>query len=455
MDEVAARLAAHVANARYEDLPQVAIDAAKRAIVDTVGCSLAGSHVKSVQALVDLSSQWGGALEARILGFSKRVPAPLAAWCNGMMARVLEIDDCTDFRPMHPSASAVPAALAICEARGGISGRELVAAVSVAQDIKIRVGMAVRVDAMDSGRYNLFKIFAPTAAVASALKLDTSKVHHALGIAYSYACGEGQSAPEGASSLPLQQGTVAQNGLVAALLAERGNSGSRDFLFGRAGYFNAFEPNPVTEHILHRLGEYYYGADISVKPFAACRCCHEGIELAARVHRTLGGTERITGAKLTVGPNIKAFVGGYIESATDPYSPTAAQFSLPFTVATALTRGDFFLRELQSDVIGDEAIRELARRVTIEADPAYATDFVLGRAKLEVQLDDGSTIVEHVDLPLGTPTRPVSFEGAMEKARKCAAFSLNAPSGDALERFFANVAAIEDLDDTSDLLNGF
>jgi 2-methylcitrate dehydratase PrpD len=454
VDSIEAQIAAHVASVRYEDLPAAAVASARRAIVDTVACSLAGSQVPSVGPVVELASSWGGVAEARVLGFGHRLPAPLAAWCNGMMARVLELDDCTDTKPMHPSASTVPALLAIAEARGGISGRELIAALAVAQDVKIRLGLAVRVDAMVSGRYNLFKVFGPAAAVARALKLDVGRTHHALGIAYAYACGEGQSAPEGASSLPLQQGTVAQNGLIAALLAEKGNTGSRDFLFGRAGYFLAFEPDHDAAPITAQLGEQFRGDTISIKPYAACRCCHEGIELAQRFHQQFGGGIPIRRARLHVGPNIRDFVGAQIENATDPFSPTAAQFSLPFTVATALVRGDFFLRELQPEVIRDPAVRALAHRIEVIGDPACTSDFVLGRARLGVETESGETCTFATELPPGNPSKPLDFAACSAKLRKCAAFSIRPPSAPVLQHFIDRVERLEMLDDTRDLLEG-
>ncbi|PCI34222.1 MAG: hypothetical protein COB54_00030 [Alphaproteobacteria bacterium] len=454
MDRISALLARNVAETKFEDLSDAAIESARRATLDTVGCILAGSSVASIKPVVDLTTEWGGAEQSRLLGFSTKCPAPLAAWCNGMMARVLEIDDCTDFRPIHPTASIIPALLAISEARGGISGRDFLTAIAVAQDLIIRLGMAVRVDAMVSGRYNLFKIFAPAAAVSRALNLDVEQTHNALGIAYSYACGEGQSAPEGATSLPLQQGTVAQSALVAALLAEKGNTGSKDFLFGRAGYFNAFEPDPILPPLTDRLGSYYYGEEISVKPYAACRCCHEAIELAQRYFKTSPDTSSLESIKITVAPNIKDFVGGYIEEATNPYSTTAAQFSLPFTVAATLTRGDFFLRELQPDVIGNPHIRSLAQRVEVIADPEMATDFVLGRAVLEIKAKDRDPVILETSIPPGNPSKPLDFEDCMEKVLKCAEFSINPPGQGELEIFFAKVKNLENLEDVANLTEG-
>ncbi len=454
MDKVSAQLAKNVAEIQFEDLPVAAIESARRATLDTIACTLAGSSLESVKPVVELATGWGGKSESRIIGFSRKLPAPLAAWCNGMMARVLEIDDCTDFRPIHPSASAVPALLSIAEARGGISGKEFLTAIAIAQDLIIRMGLAVRVDAMASGRYNLFKIFAPAAAVARGLKLSVEQTHNALGMAYAYACGEGQSAPEGASSLPLQQGIVAQSAIVATLLAEKGNTGSKDFLFGRAGYFNAFEPDPVIEPLTDRLGTHFLGEDISIKPYAACRCCHEAIELAQTFFRAAHNPVPVVSARLFVAPNIKDFVGNQIDNASNPFSPTAAQFSLPFTVAATLTRGDFFLRELQPDVIGDPDIRALANRVEVISDPELLTDFVLGRTILEVKAEGCKPVRLETDLPPGNPSKPMSLDDCMGKAQKCATFSMNPPEPTNLARFFSRIRQLEELDDVACLTQG-
>ncbi len=455
MDRVSRQLAEHAASVRFEDLSPRAVESAKRATLDTVAATIAGSGEAAVRPAMDLAEAWGGKPEARVLAFGTQLPAPLAAWCNAIMARVLEIDDCTDFRPIHPSASAVPALLAIAGANGGVSGRDFIAALAVGQDIIIRLGLAVRVDAMESGRYNLFKVFGPTAAVARALGLEPEQTHNALGLAYAFACGEGQSAAEGAFSLPLQQGIVAQAAVTAALLAQKGSTGSKDFLFGRAGFFNAFEPDPDVDPLGDRLGDYFYGEEISIKPYSACRCCHEGIELAQRSYKKAGGSVPVRRARLTVAPNIKDFVGAHIEEATDSSSPTAAQFSLTFTVAAALTRGDFFLKELQPEVISDPDIRALAHRIEVVADPAFSTDFVVGRSSLEIETETGETFESEAELPLGNPSRSMDFDACVDKLEKCADFSINPPSKEAIERFAARVAELESLDDVSVLVEEF
>ena len=445
------RLAEHVAGVRFEDLGAGAVDNAKRATLDTIGAMLAGTSVPAVGAVIELAAGWGGKAEARVVGQDLRLPAPLAAWCNGVLARVLEIDDCIDDQPVHPSASAVPLLLALAEARGGLPGRDFITALALAQDLIIRLGRATRVNAMISGRYNLFKIFGPTAAAARVLGLDVEQTQHALGIAYASVQGEGQSALDGAFALPLQQGNVAQAALVAALLAERGSTGSEDFLFGRMA--------PLTEG----LGEYFLGEELSVKPYSACRCCHPALELVQRYRAEQGlgpkglgpkGNEPIAGATVTVNPGVHGLVGAHIEDMADPYSTTAAQFSLPFNVAATLIRGDFFLTELAPEVIADAEIRALSKRIEVVADVAMDTATVLGRTRLEIKAESGAPITMEAEFPLGNPANPLSFADCAEKLRKCAAFAARPPAAAAIDGLIESVGELEKASDVSDLLAG-
>jgi 2-methylcitrate dehydratase PrpD len=47
-----------------------------------------------------------------------------------------------------------------------------------------------------------------------------------------------------------------------------------------------------------------------------------------------------------------------------PKDRIEAQFSIPFTVAAALIRGDFFINELSDEIINNDEILRLAARVT-------------------------------------------------------------------------------------------
>ncbi|OGK84577.1 MAG: hypothetical protein A2X52_12110 [Candidatus Rokubacteria bacterium GWC2_70_16] len=452
MQDISRRLAEYVAGTRFEDLSIEAVASARRSTLDTLGCMAAGSSAPGIGTLVELARGWGGREEATVVGFGHRVPAPVAVWCNGSMARALEIDDCVDFLPVHPSASAVPALLAVSELRGGLSGRDFLTALAVGQDVKIRMGLAVRQNAMESGRNNLFKIFGPAAAVARALGLDPDRTQHALGIAFSHAVGDGQCALDGALSLRLQQGIVAQGALLSGLLAERGFTGARDFLLGKYGYLRAFEPEPRLEYLLEGLGRRFYGEQITLKPYSSCRATHAAIELALRWREEAGGKlDGLRAVTVRVTPEVDRLVGSPREARLRPDSAPGAQFSLLYTVAAALARGRVFLDEIAPEAYTSETILQLAERVRVEPDPAMRTDLVVGRTEVTIEAEGQPPWRQAVEHPLGGARRPLSPEACREKFLAAGAHCVRPLDPARLKQIVEMTARLEALDDVSHL----
>lgn len=454
MDTVSRQLADYVASARFEDLPPAAVAAARRSTLDTLGAMLAGSSAEGIDAILALAASWGGTPQARVVGTDLRLPAPLAAWCNGAMARAREIDDCVDFLPVHPSASAVPALFALADLAGGMSGRDFVTALAVGQDVKIRLGLAVRQNAMQSGRNNLFKIFGPTAAVASAMKLDGERTLHALGIAFSHAVGDAQCALEGAMALRLQQGIVAQGALISALLAQQGFTGAREFLLGRWGYLRAFEPDPNLEALTDELGQSFRGELISIKPHASCRATHEAIDLALALRGEKGeAAAEVQCILLTVTPEVENLVGLPRATRVRPLTSADAQFSLPYTVAAALLRKRVFLDELEAVAYTDAGLLDLAARVEVRGDAAMRTEQVVGSTRLEAWWADGSRWTGETRSASGSPTQPIAEAAHVAKLNACAEHARRPPGDAALLTLRGACAQLEHLDDVRILLD--
>ncbi len=453
MDSLSRRIGEYVASARFEDLSPAAVASAKRSTLDTMGAMVAGSTAPGVDTVVDLAKCWGGTEEAHIVGFGHPLPAPLAAWCNGTMARALEIDDCVDFLPVHPSASSVAALLTLGELKGGLSGPDFLTALAVGQDLIIRMGLAVRQSAMQSGRNNMFKIFGPAAALARAMGLGPAKAQNALGLAFSFAVGDGQCALDGALSLRLQQGIVAQGALLSVLLSSRGFTGARDFLLGNYGYLKAFEPDPRLEYLTQDLGIEFYGERITIKPFSSCRATHASINLALNLRNEtnieIKSIQRIT---VRTNPEISQLVGEPRDAKIAPDSVPTAQFSIQYTVAAAVIRGDVFLKELEPDSIKNDEILDLASRIYVVPDPSLRTDFVLGRTVMEIDLEDQPSLKQEIELPLGNPSKPMEYEACTEKFLKSASYSVNPLQTERLEKLIEKVSRLENLQDVSVLM---
>src|SRR5690349_1537698 len=133
--DVVGHFADHAAATTYDTLPPAAAEAAKMSIFDTLGVILAASGVEpAVRDVVDLVGETGGRPESTVLAFGDRVPALTAALANGAMAHCLDFDDQTPWG-QHSASSIVPAAFAVAERIiGGVSGRDMIAAVAVGQD---------------------------------------------------------------------------------------------------------------------------------------------------------------------------------------------------------------------------------------------------------------------------------------------------------------------------------
>ncbi len=453
MDEAAQKIAQYIAFSTFEDLSPGAVDSARRSTLDTIGAMLAGSSAPGIETIVDLATGWGGTEEATLIGFGRKLPVHSAVWCNGSMARALEIDDCVDFLPVHPSASAVPALLALAQLRKNISGKEFMTALAVGQDLIIRLGLAVRKNAIQSGRNNLFKIFGPTAAVARALRLDPSRVQHALGIAFSHAVGDGQCALDGALSLRLQQGIVAQGSLISGLLAEKEFTGAKDFLLGRWGYLKVWEPNPRLQYLTKDLKKRFYGEQITIKPFSSCRATHPAVDLALRLSKKHElDPASIRHITIRTSPEIHNLVATPHETKIRPESVGTAQFSIQYTVAAAIIRRDMFLAELDPEVYRDTRILDIAGRIKVEPDPNFRTGSVLGRTLIEIDSEKKGIFSAVIESPLGSPDRPLSFEECAEKLRKCAHFSVRPPSDKTTDKIIERIARLEDLEDVSSLI---
>jgi len=453
MDNVSKGLGDYIARSRFENLSAEAVAAAKRSTLDTLGAMLAGSTAPGIDTVVALAKGWGGVPEAHVVGFGTELPTPLAAWCNGTMARALEIDDCVDFLPVHPSASAVPALLTLAEWRRGLSGRDYLTALAVGQDVKIRMGLAVRQNAMQSGRNNMFKIFGPTAALARAMRFSPEQAQNALGISFSFAVGDGQCALDGALTLRLQQGIVAQGALLSVILTSHGFTGARDFLMGRFGFLRAFEPDPRLEYLTEGLGKTFYGERTSIKPFSSCRATHPAIDLALQLRKETGiQPESIRKVTVKTCPEVHQLVASPRDAKIRPDSAPSAQFSIQFTVAAALEKGDVFLKEIEPGSLKDGRILDLAERIYVEPDPSLRTDSVLGKTVLEIEREGGSPLRREIELPLGSPSRPMGFEAVAAKFLKCAPYAVRPLERGRLEELIETVSRLEDLPDVSGLV---
>src|SRR5580700_6528195 len=119
--ELTRTLAQHLVSTTFEQLPGEARDATKRSIMDTLGVMLPPTRLeRACLAVGELVGEFGGKQESTLLTGGK-APTCLAAFFNGSLTHALDYDDGVESATHHPTASTLPAALAIAEKIGGVS----------------------------------------------------------------------------------------------------------------------------------------------------------------------------------------------------------------------------------------------------------------------------------------------------------------------------------------------
>jgi 2-methylcitrate dehydratase PrpD len=264
-----------------------------------------------------------------------RLPALLAALVNGAAAHALDYDDVNMAMPGHPSVAILPGLLALAELKSS-SGRDVITAFVAGYETACRIGAALQ-----PGHYNLgfhstgtVGSFGAAAACARLLGLDAEAIAMALGIAGTQAAG--LKSQFGTMCKPFHAGRAAQNGLLAARLAERGFSSRTDLVECVQGFALTHGPDFVPEAALAAPEAGFHLLANLFKYHAACYFTHAPIECA----RQLRAEHRLT-------PDMIAGITIKIDASCDrvcnipvPVDGLQSKFSLRQTVAMALAGVD-------------------------------------------------------------------------------------------------------------------
>ena len=444
---------------RFEDLPPTVVERTRLALLDTLGAAIAGIRGEGVQPLAAMVGDWGGRPEATALPLGRKVPMPQAAFLNGLAGRAWDLDDVHEQNTCHVNVNIVPVVLAVAESRGGVTGRELIAATTVGAEMVCRLSSAPRISFSETGSSMSYQCGFYGAALAAArlLKLTRGQARHALGIAHARVAGNQQGYVAGAMTVRLMQGVAAEGGLLSALMAERGITGSAEILEGKFGYYPVYHRGRYERAALvDGLGkDLWLMLEPSIKPpYPCCKYTHGPIEASAAAIQELRiGPEDIEQIRVKVtNREVHDLVCLSRERKWNPQSLTDAQFSLPFTVAYAAVHGGAGIETFQPAGLADQAARALLPRIEVDLElEAQGT----GRGTfpmpgiVTVKAKDGRSVTKEVVYVKGHPKNPMDFDEVAAKFRACVA--LGRPGWAGAERAIERVRTLEKLDDTGAL----
>lgn len=415
-------LANHVIDTSYEKLPDEAVDATKRLILDGIAVGMGGSGKEGVSGLMNVLRGWGGSPESTVWIFGDKLPAPLSAQANSMMVHAMDYDEVYDKAVLHVIVVALPVALAMSEYVGGITGKDFITAVALGSDICARLSLAVTVPVFDHGWHYtaLHGSFNSAAVSGKILGLNEEEMVNCFGLAYHQAGGNYQALHDGTLAKRIGPAFASRDGITSALLARNGISGARNVIDGKAGLYKVYHHDKFDPNILLKdLGKLFEVVNLSIKPYPCCRGVHPSIDGALSLVKEnnimLDDLEKV---EVSIGKGIFYLVCDPVSSKQNPKTVVDAQFSIPWAVAWAVKHRKVGLGAFTPEAIKNKEIIQLANKVYPKIDDSLHT-IGLDPAIVTMYLKNGKKYTKRIDTPYGSPENQLSMEDIREKMLDC------------------------------------
>ncbi len=419
------KLAKFCHDVSIKNLSPEVIHKAKLCVLDYIANIYGSLELDAVRSVVDYVQSLGGPKAASALGCGFKTGLQNAAFINGTTAEAIEAQDGLRFGGNHPVSAVLPVAFVLAESlkRGG---KEVIEAVVAGYEAADRPAAAMHPWHTLSGFLptGTCGTFGAAAAAAKLMGLDNAGMLNAIGNAgYLLPISMAEQLMGGFTIKIVQGGQAASAGIMAAGLASKGITGCPEVLEGSAlkGGFTQItaKAEPKVERLTEGLGEHYSIMDIYFKPYTACRHTHGAAQAALELVKEHGikASEVDSIAVHTYGIAELAVGKGVLERG----SFVSAQFSIPYVVAACILDGDLGPGQLTERRIADNAVLELAKRVSIRTDDELNKAYPdKTSSRVEIALKDGRRFVKQTDIPKGDPRDPMEADDLAAKLHRFA-----------------------------------
>ena len=454
--EITGRIADYVVSTQLEDFPPDGIQAAKGAIMDCLGCALAGSREPLADILSEFVQANGGGTSASVIGRGFKTSAADAAQVNGAISHALDYDDITRALKGHPTAVLMPPALALAESQGA-TGLEMLMAYMLGFEVACSIGEAMSPEYYDElGWHPTGPVGALGAAVAASriLKLDRDQPAMAISLAASQAAGLRQNF--GTMTKPYHAGAACRTGVTAAQLVSAGFTASLDAIEGRFGFLHAFSGGGGYEadRILENLGKtcYLVESGIEIKKYPCCGSAHLALDATARIL----DRSPLNAADIEKIDVVVDFDPPRSLIHDRPQSALEGKFSMQYCLAAAVLDGKVGMDAFTDQQVLRPEAQDLIPKVTMRrlTDFQGQPSWVEAYNQVAVHLKDGTVLTERVDRINEGALRGVTMDEIIDKFRDCASTALTA---DDIEELVTGLSELEQLPDVrrvADLLRG-
>lgn len=412
MATVSQQIAEWAANAKFEDLSDEAIQAAKVILYDSIGCALGGYKTHDVTIMREYLEELGGKEETTVIGSGKKIPASQASLLNALMVRALDYNDIYWKQdPSHPS-DIIPGPMALGE-KLNKSGKDLLLAIAIGHEVEMRLCEAAFPGIRErKWHHATLTAFASPYACGSIMGLTADQIAHATGISGSRHATLGAVT---AGKLTMMKNTVdpmaTQSGAIAAELASRGYEGPEHVIDGKEGLFECYGPEWKAEILVDGLGETWRIPLCGLKAFPTEALTHTPltatIDLLVEHDIKPDDIETVLIKTIARAADILSDPAKY-----NPQTRESADHSLPYCLSAAIVDRKVVPQSFDESKIFDPVVRDQLNKIKVVAEPEFEALFPkLQPCEAVITLKDGKTVSKRIDFPMGDPRNPITEAG--------------------------------------------
>jgi 2-methylcitrate dehydratase len=424
------RLARYSNALRYDDLPREVVHEVKRRLIDSLGCALGAWNARPYRIAREQAQSIKVPGGATLWGTGHKTSPDLAAFANGTGVRYLDFNDTyLSKEPAHPSDN-MSAVLAVGETAGA-SGKRIIQAMVLAYEVQCRLcdAAALRPRGWDHVTYGPIS---SALAAAKILKLSVAQTAHAAALA-------------AVANVALRQTRVgdismwkacafanaARNGVVAALLAQRGMTGPSPLFEGEKGFMKlvsgSFELAPLgAEQVNGTKSAPFKILDTYIKHFPVEYHAQTAVEAALALRKDLieaeGAGIMTRLSDIEIGSyDVAIEIIGRDPEKWQPSTRETADHSFPYCVAVALLDGRVTLQSFGKKRLRDPALLDLMKKIRVVRAPEFAGRYPDAMPTgITVTTQAGRSYKKQVEIPLGHPLHAMSDREVEGKFRDLA-----------------------------------
>ena len=380
------KLADYAVHEQASRLPDEVWHHAKRCVIDWSASLLPGMLCAPATVLIEALEDEIGHGRCRLPVYGSATSTRAAAMIMGAGSHTVEFDDIYRAGGYHPGSPTISAALAAAQSVDA-SGEDFLRGVIVGYEISTRICEAVM-----PSHYVYWHTTATigcigaAAAAATVLKCNREQFMNAIANVTTHMAGLQQAFRSESMTKPMHAAHAADVGMMSALAAKKGLTGTLDMLEGELGFGAAMSKNPDWGKATAGLGEKYNITEITFKNHGSCGHTFASIDgaLVLKDQYKLNA-EQIASIRLeTYGQATDICGRDTVSSAFE------GRFSLKFTVASALIHGSVRLDAYTPERLNDAKVKDLMSRIELVEDPVLTAGYPTQRAsRVKMTLTDG------------------------------------------------------------------